>query len=130
MNNMTIYGRLGRDAEVKKVNDKTVTELRIAQCKKSKKDEASIENDTTMWFAVSLWGDRYEKLAKWLTKGSAVIVQGELSFPRIYKGKTDEWNVALEMTGTDVRFNPFGSGKTEEQQQQAKQSSDDIGDLF
>lgn len=73
MNNWTISGRIGRDAETKAVGDTNVTEFAVAVDKRVKGEKV------TDWVDCKLWGDRGDKLAPYLTKGSTVSVSGEAS---------------------------------------------------
>lgn len=111
MNNITVYGRLGRDCQQKEVNGKKLLELNVCQCQR-KNEEA--EGKSPVWWQVSYWGDKYDKLTEYLKKGSAVIVSGEMSYPECYQTKAAGWNVSLKIRGNDLKFNPFGSAKTEE----------------
>jgi single-strand DNA-binding protein len=45
------------------------------------------ENKKTYWLDVSGWGERYEKVAQYLTKGSLVLVEGDIGI-REHEGKT------------------------------------------
>lgn len=45
------------------------------------------DNKKTYWLDVSGWGERYEKVAQYLTKGSQVLVEGDIG-TREHEGKT------------------------------------------
>jgi single-strand DNA-binding protein len=75
-----ISGRIGRDAEVRNVNDQKVANFSVAE------NIGFGENKKTQWWSCALWGKRGESLAPHLTKGSAVTVCGEVSV-REYDGK-------------------------------------------
>lgn len=82
MKNITIAGRLTRDAETRTTQggDK-VTGFSVAV------DDRSGREKTTLFFDASLWGKRGEALAPHLTKGSSVTVSGDLG-KREHDGKT------------------------------------------
>ena len=101
-NRITVYGHLGRDAEVKDVNGKRVLELSIASNHKIKGEEISV------WRKVTFWEDNYRNIEPYLKKGSALIVSGEELPPSIYKD-----TVQLAMTGKDIMFSPFGKGSSD-----------------
>ncbi len=91
MNNSTFAGRLGKDAEVRRTQDgKTVTSFSLAV------DEYRGGEKSTLWVDVSMWGDRFEKLAQYLRKGSSVTVSGRAGV-REYNGKA-----YLTLSGFDV----------------------------
>lgn len=74
MNNATFSGRLGRDAEVRHTSSgQSVTGFAIAVDEYAGKGERR-----TLWVDCSMWGERGEKLATHLTKGSAVSVSGQV----------------------------------------------------
>lgn len=45
------------------------------------------DNKKTYWLDVSGWGERYEKVAQYLTKGSQVLLEGDIG-TREHDGKT------------------------------------------
>lgn len=73
MNNATFAGRLGRDAETRftQAGD-PVTGFSIAV------DERRKGEKTTLWVDCSIWGERGEKVAQYLTKGTPVAVSGQV----------------------------------------------------
>ena len=82
MNQIQIVGRLTKDAATRNAGDTTVTSFTIAENKKSKGVAVSI------FYNCSLWGDRGEKIAQYLTKGGTVAVFGELQPLREHEGKS------------------------------------------
>lgn len=82
MKQITIAGNIGKSAEVRNTQDGTP----IAGFSVAVEDRSGKEK-TTVWFECSLWGRRGETLAQYLTKGSKIVVTGELS-TREYNGKT------------------------------------------
>lgn len=82
MNNLSIAGRLGRDAELRYTQGgKPVLGFAVAVDKRGPGGEKGTE-----WVDCSLWGDRGEKVAEYLTKGKVVAVSGEAG-ARAYMGK-------------------------------------------
>lgn len=82
MKNVTIAGRLGKDAELRRAQSgDPVLSFSVAV------DDGYGQNKRTLWFDCSVWGKRGEALSAHLTKGSAVTVSGDLS-TREYEGKT------------------------------------------
>ena len=99
-----IAGRLGRDAETRFTQSgQKVTTLTVAtNVRKAGKDE-------TVWWRVTIWGDRFDKMMPYLKKGSAVIVIGEMNKPEIWTDKEGRPQVSLEITAEIIRFSPFGN---------------------
>ncbi len=92
MKNITIAGGLGKDAVTRTTQqgDK-VTGFSVGV------SEGFGDSKRTLWFDVSLWGARGEKLAQYLTKGARVVVSGGLS-TREHEGKTYLTLRAAEVT--------------------------------
>lgn len=108
-----IAGHLGADPETRFTpSGQKVTSFRVAtNVRKSGKDE-------TVWWRVTIWGDRFEKLLPHLKKGSAVIVIGEMGKPEIYTDREGRQQVSLEITAEIIRFSPFGRTDRSGQQQE------------
>lgn len=82
MNNCNFIGRVGKDAVTRYSQaGKAVTGWSLAV------DSGYGQNKTTLWLDCTLWGERGEKVAQYITKGSQVGVTGELG-TREHDGKT------------------------------------------
>jgi single-strand DNA-binding protein len=81
MKNITLAGRLTRDAESRTVGSDKVTNFSVAV------DDRAGREKTTLFFDCSLWGKRGEALSQYLTKGSSVTVTGDLG-KREHDGET------------------------------------------
>lgn len=106
MSNMVqILGHLGADIEEEPrvtPNGHKVRSIRVAtRYKRNNKDE-------TIWWKVTLWGDRFDKFLPYLKKGSAIIVVGEMSKPEVWTDREGRPQVSLEITAEFLRFSPFG----------------------
>jgi single-strand DNA-binding protein len=112
-----IAGRMGKDAETRFTpSGQKVTSLTVAtNVRKGGKEE-------TVWWRVTIWGERFDKLMPYLKKGSAIIVVGEMGKPDIWTDKEGRPQVSLELTAEIIRFNPFGGGEKSSQEQAGNQS--------
>lgn len=82
MKQITIAGRTGKDATLRRLNDGTpVLGFSVAV------DDGYGQNKRTLWFDCSIFGKRGESLEQHLKKGTAVAVSGDLS-TREHEGKT------------------------------------------
>lgn len=119
MNFTQIAGHLGADPEERTTpGGQKVTTLRVAT--RSRKGG----QDITIWWKVTIWGDRFEKMMTYLKKGSSVMVMGEMNKPDIYTNKEGQAQISLELVASDLRFSPFGrSDKPEATPGAAQQSS-------
>jgi len=76
-NNVTLVGRLTRDAELKYTNSgAAVTKFSIAVNERRKKGEQW--EDEANFFDVTLWGKSAEAVTQYLTKGKQIAVTGKL----------------------------------------------------
>jgi single-strand DNA-binding protein len=74
MQTAEIIGSLGRDAELKQTkNGGAFAKLAIAV------NSGYGENKSTTWWDVAYFGNRAEKVAPYLTKGTKVFVSGDFS---------------------------------------------------
>ncbi len=113
MNLIHIAGNLGADAEERFTSGgKRVVSLRVATKVRHGKE------DVTVWWRVSIWGDRFDKMLPYLKKGSGVIVVGEMGKPETYVDKEGKTQISLSMTAEIVKFSPFGKPRSEGENQQ------------
>ncbi len=93
MNNISIVGRLGRDAERRvTTNGKAVLQFTVAD------DVGFGDKKSTNWWRCSLWGAQAEsKLIDYLVKGAQVVVFGEAAVSEF----TDK--DGAKRTSTDIR---------------------------
>jgi single-strand DNA-binding protein len=90
MNQLSITGFIGKDAEVKSLpNGTPVTKFSVAT-NKAWLDQTSGEwKSKTQWHYVSFYGERFADNAGKLLKGTHVFVQGELN--------TREYNATIQV---------------------------------
>ena len=82
MISLNIIGRVGKGgASIKAVRDRTVLAFSVAV------NVGWGQNEQTLWFDCSLWGQRGEKLAEHINQGDQIGVTGSLS-TREHDGKT------------------------------------------
>jgi single-strand DNA-binding protein len=103
-----IAGHLGQDPEVRFTpSGQKVTTIRVAtNIKRGSKEK-------TVWWRVTLWGERFDKKLAYLKKGSAVIVWGEMGIPDIYQDKEGNPQTSFEIIAEHITFSPFGGGKND-----------------
>ena len=113
MNFIHIAGHLGADPEVRFTSTgKKVTTLRVAT--RSRKGQ----NDETIWYRVTIWGEQYDKVIPHFKKGSAIVVAGELQRPEIFTDREGKPQISLDITANSIQFSPFGKGGPGAQQGQ------------
>ena len=78
LNRVLLLGNLGADPELKMTpSGQAVLKMRLATSE-SYLDRNRVRQERTEWHAVVVWGKRAEALAKFLTKGSRLFVEGGL----------------------------------------------------
>ena len=113
MKNITIAGRLTRDAENRQAGSDNVTGFSVAV------DDRQGREKSTLFFDCSIWGKRGESLSQYLLKGTSVSVSGDLS-KREHDGKT-----YLTIRVSDVTL--LGGGKSEGDRDAVKSSGGGSG---
>lgn len=110
MNLIHIAGNLGADAEERFTSGgKKVVTLRVATKVRHGKE------DVTVWWRVSVWGDKFDKMLPYLKKGAGLIIIGDMGKPETYVDKEGKTQIALSMTAEMIKFSPFGKPKSEGQ---------------
>ncbi len=108
MINVTVAGRLGKNAETRQAGNSTVTGFSVAG------DTGFGDRKQSHWFECSLWGKRGEVVQQYLQKGQEVVVIGEFS-EREYNGKQYK-----ELNVLDVKLM---GGQPQQQGQQQPQNN-------
>lgn len=111
MQKITIIGRLGRDAAIRETESGTkIVSFTMAVNGRFRGTEK------TSWYDVSSFNyDRYRNMIKYLTKGSSVIVTGDLDAD-IEEGKDGVMRCRRYVTADSIEFNSNGSsGSTREE---------------
>ncbi len=114
MNVFNAIGRVGKDAIVRYTQaGKAVAGWSLAV------DDGWGQNKQTVWLDCSLWGDRAEKLAPYITKGAQIGVTGSIG-TREHDGKT---YVTLRVADVTLI-----GGKGEQRQQQREPAQQPAGE--
>lgn len=80
MNKVILIGRLGKDAEVKRIEGGAVRVTFTLATSEKYTDKGGNRVESTEWHKVMAWGERWEKLAQYLTKGKQLMVEGKLKY--------------------------------------------------
>ena len=109
MINVTVAGRLGKDAETRQAGNSSVTGFSVAG------DTGFGDRKQSHWFNCSLWGNQGAALQQYLLKGQQVSIVGEFS-EREHNGKQYK----------ELRVNQIelqGGGQQQNQQQNNQQQN-------
>lgn len=115
MNLIHIAGHLGSDPETRFTpgGQKVISFRLAARARKGGQDQ-------TIWYRITIWGDRFDRLVPHLKKGSAVIVIGEMQKPEIYNKRDGQPDVSIDVTAEVIRFSPFGRSDRPEGEERAE----------
>lgn len=117
MSNFKELVRLGKDAVTRQTNGgKSVTGFSAAF------DNGWGDRKQTVWLDCSMWGDRGEKLAQYLTKGSQVVVEGDIG-TREHDGKT---YITLDVREVKLTGKPQEGGTSSARQAPQRAPADDF----
>lgn len=103
MNTIHVAGRLGADPEVRFTpNGQKVTSFRIAS------NQKKAGKEVTIWWRITVWGERFDKMMSYIKKGTAIFVVGILQEPKTYQDRNGQTQISLEITAEMLQFSPFG----------------------
>jgi single-strand DNA-binding protein len=120
MNNITVAGTIGKDAEVKYLaNGDAICNFSVADSQGREKP--------TMWWNCGLYGKRAESLSQYLVKGQAVTVTGSVS-EREWTSKDGEKRKSMDVRVNDVALQ--GGRKDAEPQEERRQAPKPAPVLF
>lgn len=113
VNNATLIGNIGADAEIKEVNGNALATFNLATSEKWK--GANGVQERTTWHTVEVWGKLAEAVGKYLRKGERIYVGGsilvdqwEKDGAKFQKHKIKAQSIKL------LGGKPAGGGATEE----------------
>ena len=101
---ITLVGNLGQDPEMRYTpSGVPVTSFSVAVNKRWTNQEGQ-QQDKTTWFRVTTWRKQAEVVSQYLTKGSRVLVVGEVDEARPWTDRDGNNRASLEVTANQVRF--------------------------
>jgi single-strand DNA-binding protein len=78
LNKVLLLGNLGADPELRVTpGGQAVLKLRLATTE-SYLDKSNTRQERTEWHRITIWGKRGEALAKFLTKGERIFIEGRI----------------------------------------------------
>lgn len=78
LNKVILAGRLGRDPEIRDAGTTRIAEFSIAMDRHGPSKDGGEREKLTSWVTIKAFAKQAEFAERWLKKGSAVIVDGEL----------------------------------------------------
>jgi single-strand DNA-binding protein len=100
LNKVMLLGNLGQDPELKMITGgQAVLNIRLATTE-TYMDRNNTRQERTDWHTVTVWGKRAEALAKILSKGSQIFVEGRIQ-TRSYE-KNGEKRYATDIVANNI----------------------------
>jgi single-strand DNA-binding protein len=92
-----VVGRVGKDAELKSMQDGTpVSNFSVAV------NVGRGDRKKTLWIDCALWGKQAESLTEYLTKGKQVALQGQLDVRAWFSDKDHEAHANIQLSVSEV----------------------------
>jgi len=109
LNRVMLLGNLGADPELRMTNGgQAVLKIRLATSE-TYLDRNKVRQERTEWHSVVVWGKRAEALAKFLTKGSRIFVEGGLRTSS-YDDKEGNKKYKTEVVANNIILSGSGGG--------------------
>ena len=104
MNKLTIIGNLTRDPELRTTSTGvSVCTFTVAVNRRNRRDAQANGQPEADFFRVTVWRERGETCAKYLSKGKKVCVMGPVSV-QTYQANDGTTRASLEVTADDFEF--------------------------
>ena len=109
MNKVIICGNLGADPDLRVTQgDMAILKLRIATNERKKQGERWV--DHTEWHRCTMFGERAQKLATYLEKGSKVLIEGVLRTSSYDKDGQKHWSTEIVVNDIELLGGKQSSG--------------------
>ena len=104
INTVVVSGNLTRDPELRTLpSGTTVCSCRIAVTGRRKNGSTGEWEDDPNFFDVTVWGGQGENVARYLSKGSGMVVSGRLDW-REWQTDSGDKRQAVQIVADNVRF--------------------------
>ena len=104
INRVVVSGNLTRDPELRQLpGGNSVCKLRMAVNTRKKDRDTNQWSDVANYFDVTVWGAQGENVAKYLQKGSALLVDGRLEW-REWQAQDGTNRQAVEIIAENTQF--------------------------
>jgi single-strand DNA-binding protein len=116
LNKVMLLGNLGADPELKMTQGgQSVLKLRLATTE-TYLDKNQTRQEKTEWHSVTMWGKRGEALAKFLTKGERIFVEGSLRTSSYEKNGEKRYSTEINATNIILAGRGKGAGAGDQEE--------------
>lgn len=100
-NHVVLIGNCGKDPELKRLEDGTqVAKITLATTSSFRNKQGEVQNNTD-WHTVILWRSLAELVEKYVTKGSLIMIEGQLKY-RNYQAKEGHSVYITEVVASNI----------------------------
>jgi single-strand DNA-binding protein len=104
INRVVVSGNLTRDPELRQLpGGNSVCKLRMAVNTRKKDRDSNQWSDVANYFDITVWGAQGENVAKYLSKGSPLLVDGRLEW-REWQAQDGTNRQAVEIIAENTQF--------------------------
>ena len=115
LNKVLLLGNLGADPELRVTpGGQAVLKLRLATTE-SYLDRSNTRQERTEWHRVTIWGKRGEALAKFLTKGERIFIEGRIQTSSYEKNGEKRYSTEVIANNVILAGSRRGGGADSEQ---------------
>ena len=124
LNKVFIIGRLTADPQIRSTGSGMQVSTFSVATNRSWTDKSGSKKEATEFHNVVIWGKQAEIAAKFLTKGSTVLIEGRLQ-TRSWEGKDGQTRKTTEIISERMQLGPRPNGSVNnDYQSKAKEGSD------
>ena len=126
MNKAILIGRLGRDPEVKTLqNGDKVANLSLATSERWKDKHTGERKEKTEWHKITVWRGLAEVAEKYLNKGDQVMIEGKIE-TRKWQDQNGQDRYTTEIRGERLEMLGGAKGGDAREQPERQSSSADL----
>ncbi len=105
INKVIVTGNLTRDAELRSTpSGAQLLNVGIAVNDRRRNRQTDQWEDYANFFDCTMWGERAQKIAQYLTKGTKVAIEGRLHYSAWDDKNTGQRRSKVDITITDIEF--------------------------
>ena len=120
LNKVSIYGRLGRDPELKSIPSGTKVVSFSLATTETYKDKNGEKKEVTDWHNAVCFGKRAEVIAQWVKKGDMLYIEGKLKTRSWEKDNVKQYRTEVNIDDFKFGENNRGGGGAPAQQSTPK----------
>jgi single-strand DNA-binding protein len=114
LNKIILIGRIGKDPDVRKLDDGTFASFSLATTG-SYKNKAGERIENTTWHNIKCFGKQAEFVEKYVTKGLMIVIEGSYLSEK-YETKSGEKRTSYFVKPSDIKFGDNPKEKHQEKE--------------